>query len=59
MIFFDWKGLPESGLDWSSLNNENPAGFAIKTTIAAVLGLLYTWTLIAPRILKNREFDPK
>jgi hypothetical protein len=57
MIFFDWKGLPEKGLDWSSLNNENPAGFAIKTAISVILFLLYTWTLIAPRILKNRNFE--
>jgi hypothetical protein len=57
MIFFDWKGLPESGLDWSSLNNESAAGFGIKTAITVILMLLYLWTLIAPRILKNREFE--
>lgn len=57
MIFFDWKALPESGMDWSSLNNESPASFGIKTAITVILVLLYFWTLIAPRVLKNRQFE--
>lgn len=57
MIFFDWKGLPESSQDWSNLSNQSSASFAIKTVISVVLMLLYLWTLIAPRILKNRNFE--
>ena len=57
MIFFDWKTLPSEGQDWSSLHNEGSASFGIKTTISVVLMFLYIWTLIAPRILRKRDFS--
>lgn len=57
MIFFDWKNLPEKNQDWSNISNQSTGSFVIKTVITVVLVLLYLWTLIAPRILKNRDFS--
>lgn len=57
MIFFDWKSLPEDDNEWKYLQSENKAAFGIKTAAVIIFILLYLWTLIAPRVLKNREFN--
>jgi hypothetical protein len=57
MIFFDWKDLTNNFEDWSELSNENKSGFIIKTIISIVFILMFVWTLIAPAILKNRDFN--
>ena len=56
MIFFDWKDLSGSLESWSELSSENQTGFIIKTIAAVVFVLMYLWTLIAPAILRNRQF---
>jgi len=56
MIFFDWKDLSGNLETWSELSSENQTGFIIKTIAAIVFILMYLWTLIAPAILKNRQF---
>jgi hypothetical protein len=56
MIFFDWKDLSGSLETWSELSSENQTGFIIKTIASIVFVLMYLWTLIAPVILRNRQF---
>lgn len=57
MIFFDWKDLSGNLETWSELTSENQTGFIVKTVAAVVFLLMYLWTLVAPAILKNRQFE--
>ena len=57
MIFFDWRELNIEVEEWSELLSPSPSAFFIKTICNFSFVLLYTWTLIAPAILKDREFD--
>ena len=57
MLFFDWRTVDINFDKWTSLKTSNPIAFYAKTINNLIFLLLYIWTLIAPAVLKDREFD--
>ncbi len=57
MIFFDWRELNMDFDNWISLQSTSTSGFWIKTVNSLIFVLIYVWTLVAPSILSEREFQ--
>lgn len=57
MIFFDWKKLDINLNRWGELLTANTAAFWIKMLNNVVFIGIYVWTLIAPYIIENRDFN--
>lgn len=57
MLFFDWKELNIDFNQWSELTARSVSGFIIKTFNVVVLLVLYIWTLVAPAVLTERNFE--
>ena len=57
MLFFDWRKVNIDFDKWAILTTANPSGFFIKTFNSVIIILLYIWTLLAPSIFRDREFD--
>jgi Serine incorporator (Serinc) len=57
MIFFDWRKLNLDHDKWTELTSSNSSGFAVKTFNAGCIAFVYIWTLIAPMVYAEREFQ--
>lgn len=57
MIFFDWRKLELNSDSWSNLLSANTTAFSLKMINNILFVALYTWTLIAPAIIQDREFN--
>ena len=57
MIFFDWRRVNIDLDNWTDLVSANPSGFAIKTFNSLLLIVLYIWTLLAPAVFPDRDFE--
>lgn len=56
-LFNDWKIPDYQQTTWDELFSASVYGFAIKTVVTALLGSIYLWSLLAPVILSNRDFE--
>lgn len=54
MIFLDWRGLNPVNNQWVQLTAPNLASFLLKTFNSIMFLLLYVWTVIAPKIYRDR-----
>ena len=57
MLFFDWKEVNVDVDMWRELTARSLSGFLIKTFNVVGLLCLYIWTLVAPAVLTDREFE--
>lgn len=57
MVFFDWKELNLDFDEWTELTSRSSSGFFIKTGNSLGFVVLYLWTLIAPIIFSDRDFN--
>lgn len=57
MIFFDWRTLNLGSDPWTQLIAPSTSSFLIKTFNSVVFLLLYIWTLVAPSLYKERDFN--
>jgi hypothetical protein len=56
-LFTNWGNTQYNKQGWEYGDQNKWGPFAIKATITIGSMLLYLWTIVAPQILTNREFD--
>ena len=57
MVFFDWKELNLDFDEWTELTSKSSSGFFIKTFNSLAFLGFYIWTLIAPFLFSDRDFN--
>lgn len=57
MIFFDWRKLNIDSNKWADLLATNTTAFSLKMINSIVFVCIYVWTLVAPAVLENRDFN--
>jgi len=55
-LFTNWGNMQYQSDGWTYGDENRWGPYLIKVTITVVSVLLYLWTIVAPRILTDREF---
>ena len=57
VVFTNWSFAKIGDTTWRYSGESYYTPMVVKLINAGVFGLLYTWTMVAPAIFKNRNFS--